>query len=405
MNLKNDLRSLLRPISLLLIGMLSFYSSMSFSEIDFESFFKLRTEVQNIQNSNYSTLSTDQTFRLKGIIRPSEVFETHFWLLSHAYFDKDPQGSVRLYVLGKWFLNKELSLVMGRIPYESHFHEIISTNSIETYPYFLDGLFVNYSTRLIHLDIFGAYMPKQYIETQELPSLRYGTGVFLDLHSISEFFNHVNLHLVYLSNSFFKEESEKTTRYGAAIDGNVASMNLDYKLIGIAHGDGFKFRSNQSMYHVELAYTKLEWSGSRFFVGYHSDTENYNPWLYNRYKNAGFLQLFLWGNLTYAYAGYKTSFFNFDFQLVFHNMKSTARGKVRLGQKAYRIDRSVMHHQASAPKEFLGRELDMIFIKKMNDEFKILMLVGAFQPGGSVKNLLKGMNYYTNIKLTGVYKF
>ena len=127
--------------------------------------------------------------------------------------------------------------------------------------------------------------------------------------------------------------------------------------------------------------------------------------LYNRYKNAGFLELFLWGNLTYAYAGYKTSFFNFDFQLVLHNMKSTARGKVRLGQKAYRIDRSVMHHQASAPKEFLGRELDMIFIKKMNDEFKILMLVGAFQPGGSVKNLLKGMNYYTNIKLTGVYKF
>ncbi len=392
-----------------LVGFLFFIPILSTGQIDFESYLRFRTLGKQLQDSNQITFLSNQTFRLKGVIRPSEIFETHFWLLSYVSFGEDPAGSMRLYGLGKWFFTKELSLRMGRIPYETSFHQIVSSNNIEAYPYVFDGLFVNYNTSLINLDIFGAYMPKQYLGPRELPGLKYGTGIFLDIHSVSEFLNHVNLHLVYLSDSFFRTDSQKRTRYGIAIDGNLINMNLDYKLIGIAHGSAFKFRSDQNMYHTELAYSQVEWYGSRVFIGYHSDTEHYDPWLYNRYKNAGLLDLFLWGNLTYFYVGYEASFTNFfDLKFIFHNIKSTSPGTIRLGRQGFALmskTGSIIDKEVSVAGEFLGRELDMIFTRKINDEFKLNLLLGIFAPGESMKGMFKEANYYTNIKFTGIYEF
>ena len=396
-------------VSKVLLGFLFFIPFSSLGQIDFDSYLRTRALSKQTQDSNQSSFSADQSFHLKGVIRPSETFETHFWLLSHAFFDKNPVGSVRIYGLGKWSFTKELSLRLGRVPYETRFHQIVSTNPMEDYPYFFDGLFVNYSTSLINADVFGAYIPKQYLGLQEFPRLKYGTGIFLNINSVSDFLNHVNLHLVYLSDSFFETDSQKTTRYGIAIDGNLANMNLDYKLIGIAHGSGFKFRSDQNMYHVEIAYSQFEWYESRFSAGYHSDTEHYDPWLYDRYKNTGLLDLFLWGNLTYFYVGYEASFTSlFDLSLSFHNISSTSSGKIHLDRQGFALlskDGSAADKKVSGVGEFLGREMDVTFIKKINNEFKLNLLLGVFMPGQSMKDLLKEADYYTNIRLTSIFKF
>ncbi len=414
--LKKRITNKITTFNKILLAFLSFIPLMSFGQIDFESYLRLRTLSRQVQDSDQRTFSSDQSFRLKGSLRPSEIFETHFWLLSYTFFGEDsknPADFIKLYGFGKWFFTKELSLRMGRVPYETSFHQIMSSNFEEPYPYVFDGLFINYSSRLINLDAFGAYMPNPYIGATKQTSLKYGAGIFLDIYSVSEFLNHVNLHLVYLwdslSQTTSQTTSQKTTRYGIAIDGNLTNLNLDYKLIGIAHGSGFKFKSDQNMYHTELAYSQLEWSGSRFFVGYHSDTENYNPWFYDRYKNAGLLNLFFWGNLTYFYVGYEASFANlFDFKLIFHNMSSTNSGNIRFAPQGFALrptDSSIEDKEILEAGTLLGREIDVSFSKKINKEFELNLVLGVFISSPSTEDLFKEASPYTSIKLTGIYEF
>ena len=130
-----------------------------------------------------------------------------------------------------------------------------------------------------------------------------GTGINLDVYSVSDFLSYVNLYLVYLFNfedgfkSLFQDgnDSKKTTRFGIGMGGKLTNINLDYKLFGIAHGKGFKFKSEENMWHAQVAYNKINFFGSRFIAGYHRDSKQYNPWLYDYHNNAGFLDLLSWG--------------------------------------------------------------------------------------------------------------
>ena len=63
------------------------------------------------------------------------------------------------------------------------------------------------------------------------------------------------------------------------------------------------------MYHFLLSYSWPFLPNSRIFVGYHTDSTKYQPWLYDRHKNAGLLDIFLWGNLTYYFFGFSGSVF------------------------------------------------------------------------------------------------
>ena len=381
----------------------------AFGEIDFSGFLRVRgvgTEIQNNQNVDFST---HHTVQLKASIHPSPTYQTHFWLLSSSQFGEwGPLDEIfRIHAVGQWAITENLEFRIGRMPYETGFRQIISFNNYEDYPYAFEGAFLSYNTSLVNVDLWGAYVPKTWKGSKEISEFKYGAGIFLDIKSVSEYLNRVNLHLTYLEQA--SEKSSKMTRYGLGFEGNIPHINVDYSLLGIAHGSGFKFKPEHKMYHVKIAYSQVEWYNSQFFGGYHNDSQKYNPWLYDRHDYGGLLDILLWGNLRYFFLGYSISFTDlFDLKICFYDMRPTEEGDIHLGRYGSLLlssDDSKDRNSFSPQKNHLGRELDIQLRKEISKDFLVDFLAGVFFPGKGMKTLFKDKNYYSNIQLSTTYKF
>ena len=138
------------------------------------------------------------------------------------------------------------------------------------------------------------------------------------------------------------------------------------------------------------------------------DTVSYNPWLYDRHKSGGLLDLLLWGNMTYFFLGYSASFFDFfDLKVRYYDMKPTAAGPVALGHYGALIADSAgeSSRYVSPGESRLGRELDIQLSKDVAEEFRLALLAGIFIPGRGMIKLFENLEYYSSIQLSAKYKF
>ena len=386
----------------------------SFGEFDIEGFLRVRGVSVQPHKLKTGKLLTNQSFRLQGAIYPNPDFQAHFWLLSSFDFGaRQPMGEIfRIYAFGRWLINENLRLLIGRAPYEAGFHQFISSNEYEPYPYSFDGVFFTYGAKTVSLDLWGGYMPKTG-DGEARESLNQGLGAFLDFKAVSEQLSRVSLHLIYLADSFGQPDSKKMTRYGIGLEGDISPVNVDYTFLAQAQGREFKFKAEDeaafNMYHLELGYSHLKWHESRFFGGYHNDTVSYDPWLYDRHKSGGLLDLLLWGNMTYFFLGYSASFAEFfDVKVCFYDMRPTdSKGRVSLGRYGALLADSKKGGGRLFPPEggHLGRELDIQLSKEMAEEFQLALLAGFFFPGRGMLSLFEDLDYYSSIQISAQYKF
>ena len=389
-------------------------SPLSFGNFDMEGFLRVRGVSIQPHKLSAQKFLTNQTFRLEGSAYPNPSFQAHFWLLSSFNFGvKQPLGEIfRIYAFGRWLINENLRLLIGRTPYETSFHQFISSNEYEPYPYSFDGVFFSYGAKTVSLDLWGGYLPKRLVGDKEVQEgLNQGVGAVLDFKSVSEQLSRVSLHLIYLAGSFRKQNSKKMTRYGVGLEGDISFFNVDYTLLVQAQGKEFKAEDEApfNMYHFELGYSWLNWHGSRFFWGYHNDTASYNPWLYDRHKNGGLLDLLLWGNMTYFFLGYSASFDGFfDLKVRYYDMKPTSAGQISLGRYGALLagPSSGEKSYLLSPKEgHLGRELDIQLSKDVAEEFQLALLAGVFIPGRGMISLFENLSYYSSVQISAQYKF
>ena len=363
---------------------------------------------------------------IKGEFRPSNRFTSKIHLLSSTSYLSQIEQSFGIYPSINWFINEDLELKFGRIRYQNHFHQIVSLNDYESLFHTFDGFFLEYSTRVFHVNLWGSLyspalleystssfninfwgsrFPRRKIKTEPAQDLKYGLGFFLDIKSDSDdFIDHLNLHVVYLGEAGDKA-MQNTSRYGIGLEGTINPVNLDYTLVAIGHGREMRFKLEEHMYHLQLSYSYPAFFNSHFFAGYHTDSAKYDPWLYDSHKNAGLLDLFSWGNLSYYFLGLGASINSlFDVQVSFHDLSFSKEGSVSLGFWGTRLE-GKNEISITGDRKNLGKELDIQFQKKIKKNFEIHLLAGLFIPSLVFKKFFKNKSVYKNIQLTGYYKF
>ena len=391
-----------------LILWLSFYpAKSSFAEGDIEGSFRVRGVLSQIQTKKEPLFLTLGRLHVKGEFRPSNEFKSQIHFLSSNSYGKTLsfEESIKIYPSASWLISEDLELSLGRILYENDFNEIVSINDYETFFYAFDGAFLEYSTKILNVNFWGAYLPKKKISTNPTEELKYGLGFFLDIESISDYINQFNAHVVYLGDSFFNKESQKSSRYGLGLKGSINQIHLAYTLVAIGHGDGVQFKLKENMYHFYVSYSRPEFFDSKISAGYHRDSSQYKPWLYDHHENAGFLDLFLWGNLNYYFLNLNISFPSlFDIDISFYDLKSTDEGSIQMGYFASLLNEKNKSFPTTKSQS-LGKEIDIQLEKKISEDFEFHFLAGFFIPHLRIKEFFQNKDFYNNIQLTALYKF
>ena len=377
-------------------------SFTAFAEVDFEGSFWSRAVIEpHLRELSDTEALFSHSLRLKGSIYPSQKFQTHFWFFSSPQWEKEVslQESFQVYAYGNWNITDELELRLGHIPYEIG-PSFVSQNHYEPFPYMFKGVFLFYSAQFVNFNLWGAYPPKQRVGLTKEKGPRYSLGAAIDVKVAMEVFKKINLHLIYLTDSFRKEDSSnKTSRYGLSLEGDMGSQKIDYN-ISFA---GLNFKAQQTMLNIETGYSYPKWHDIRAFIIFHRDTGKYNPWLYDRHENAGLMDMLQWGNLTYALLGWSISLpKDFDIQLQLLRFQRTEKGPSHLGR--YGASSLKEPSSESGPK-ILGDEVDLQIIKTFSEAFETHLLGGVFIPKSGALSLLKNQDVISQLQLTALYKF
>ena len=166
-----------------------------------------------------------------------------------------------------------------------------------------------------------------------------------------------------------------------------------------------------SMIDAELGYRMAEWMNSRISFLYHMDSgdsnsndkksETYEPYFYDRHENAGWMDIFMWGNLTYMQLRYTMDIMddlNFAAQyLIFTQTKK--EGAISTDNNG-----SSFGGAGDTTKDNLGSELDLAVSKKYEGGFMITARAGMFSPGDEFKAADK-TDTYTQFFLEGKMNF
>ena len=388
----------------IILWALAGFCSSALGKTDREGYFLMRgLSPNNLKSFNsYSELFIHTTFY------PSNELKVQSQFLFPQFYGEAPlllKSPIKVYPSASWLIHENIQLKLGRNIYNNLFHQIVSSNPYEASLYSFDGVFLEYSASILNANIWSAYLPKRWIGLNQEQGLRYGMGFFLDIKLKESYIDSFNFHVAYLTDSLSQSSSEKMSRYGLALKGSVQPLQLNYTFIAIGHGSGFQFKMEENMYHLALDYFRPDFLNSRFFTGYHIDSPQYDPWLYDRHKNAGLSDMFLWGNLNYYFAGLSLSPLNrLDIKLIFYNFSATQKGSIQLGYFGAWTHKQ-QNNSISVSQQKLGKELDLQIKSQISKEFQIKLTTGFFFSHISSKDFLEEDSLYNNIQLAGLYKF
>ncbi len=387
--------------------LLFLFTENGFAEWDIEGSLRARGILSYSERLSNPLFLGQGKFFLKGEYHPSNRFRGRIqFLAANPYGKNSFKDFFRVFPSGSWFINKDLELKLGRTTYQNNFHQIVSINDYEPFFNVFDGAFLEYSANVININFWGAHLPKRWVGAKEIQEFKYGFGFFMDIKSISDYVDHFNIHAAYLGETFFKKDSENMSRYGFGLQGTINPINLSYTFVAVGHSKGIKFiKIDEDMYHIQLNYSYPDFFNSNVFAGYHTDSSVYSPWLYDHHKNAGLMNLFLWGNLTYYFFGFSSELDSlFNMEISFYDFLPK-KGKNTPGRRVGFLYSRANKNSINLDNQSLGRELDVKFEKKIRKNFEIQLLAGLFIRRSTSKSILKKEDFLSNVQLTGLYKF
>ena len=283
-----------------------------------------------------------QRFKFTGTFRPNEMFESNFWLMTNYNWGNIFNDEIRIYGYGDWKMSDELTLRVGRTPYQIGDGSSVGMNDYEEYPYVMDGVFLSYNTKSLALDLWAAYLDTPVVgsiggvavpelngegdnaggdnagaESGEAgsatgtagndgvqssgggshTSAQRAVGISLDVRTLPKEFKMANLFAIGVLNV---DNELSQIRVGAGIGGDVAG--LDYKLTGTIHGAEIAGIVDNYAVDATIGYTLG--MDARIHIGGHYESDNYDSFYYSRHGRSGLMDVAQWGNGTvYATAG------------------------------------------------------------------------------------------------------
>jgi len=368
-----------------------------------EGSFLLRGSVFQIQSPIIKDFLTYSQLSLKNEFQPSNNLKTQIYFLSSQNYGQDPslKKLVQFYPSASWLLRENIEIQTGRNFYKNQFSSF-SINSFESSWYSLDGFLLTYISSLVNFDFWSAYLPERWIAGERKREFNYGFGFFLNIDMDSFYIDSLNFEVSYLADSFLDQKANKMSRYGFNIKGRINEFDLDYQLFTTGHSSGLEFKLEENMYHGELRYKKTDFFNSVFSIGYHTDSSDYNPWLYNRHERAGFSDFLQWRNLSYYFIQAKFSpLTKLAVQMMFLNFNSNSQGEMDLGYFGSAIHGS---SQLSVEKGKLGQELSLKVLSQISQEIEVQFLTAFFLSQTEALSKNK-KSFFNNMQLSAFYKF
>lgn len=295
-----------------------------------------------------------------------------------------------------WMLSNDLMLKVGRMPVVIGDERVMGENDYQANPYAFEGFGLGYESEFAHVGFYALKLADFASDTgfnQNAERNLYLVNV--DFKSLPEFLNMANLHIIADNQNETTADSigygrEESTRYGVAVGGETAGVDyrVTYESVSGERGTGTTKDIKSSMMDLEVGYS-FDWMGSRVHALHHSDTgntatstdeETYDALFYEKHYNAGLMDLFGWGNLTYTNIGYSVKPTDAsEYGLSYYMFSRTEKGADNVR------DIRANNYTIDSAEDDLGTEIDLFAKHKYDGGLEIITRLGMFSPGDAFK--------------------
>lgn len=388
------------------------------------------------ESTNGKNSYVDQRFKLHTAYRASEKFSAAVTLFHNSSFGRVPSEVIGQHndmdsaehfltvneAYANWMMSEDLNFRIGRQGYVIADGYVIGANDWEPLPLALEGLLANYEVEFGKFQAF-AFKFRDGVTTGTAPDSSASRdpehnayGVNFDLKTMPEWLKGLNVHVIQnvadamiggAGSNIQGTQGQDVFRYGLTANGEFG--NLDAKVWYAAHtgkhkevaanGTKTEFDADGNMMQAEVGFKMPKMMNSRFFVQYHQDSgdkddndptaanrdgkhETYDSYLYQMHQNAGLMDLFGWGNLTYITLGWNGKLNDRTHLGAMFTMFSKTEAGVNSTQVAGTmgtglVDNSLLY----GTSDELGNELDVWAEHRYDGGLSTVARLGYFQIG------------------------
>jgi hypothetical protein len=367
-----------------------------------------------------SDAAWNQRLRWGTTVRAGEKLTGHFTLVhgaewgnnwDTAQYPNDNELENLLLVneaYATWMASDAWMIRFGRGTFTMADGRFVSTNDWEQVQKAFDGGMATYDHEMARMSLF-AVQGANFSDDNAQGNF---FGFSADFKSLPAFMKSANLHVVQV-----KQDDTVNTgnagkigvlKAGVVVTGDVAGLDwrVNYEMED-GSNDSNDTDISTSMIDAELGFTVAAAMNARFHVGYHTDSgskacatppcdrETYDGFHYDTHNNAGLMDVFGWGNLTYMRVG--ATFAPADDITVaaeyFMFSQTEKDGTVNGGTGLTAIT-------ADDEEDDLGTELDLTVTKKYTNNFNISASYRMFSPGKEFSSDDDYNQLYIESKLT-----
>ncbi len=359
-------------------------------------------------------VNTDHRAQLDIQLNKGEYLETFFRAIHHSEWGNQSTSTNDQFLLqqawGNWKVTDFLDLKFGRQPIVFGRGLVFGENQWENVPTYYDGFSFLFDWESLELSLYGVKVyeldrPTPPITTVSDPEL---TNYILNMNfkDLSDIVRMADLHFVQVigdvgivPNTTQLLKKQRVQRFGLdLIIGNVyyeLASSLNY-VTGSKEGGGTTDKVKQLMLDTEAKFMMPDWQNFQLWAGYHMDSgddnptdgndSQYEPMNYNFHLNAGRLDFFKFGNLTYLRAGSSFQFLS-DWYV---GAEYFIFEKSKLGANNY-LERSLMANDflngtlQFGDNKSLGSEIDLWLGKTYQSGVKLELSVNVLSPDKAMK--------------------
>jgi len=328
---------------------------------------------------------------------------------------------------GTWNFSDDWNFKFGRQNFQIGDGYVMGVNDWEQQPFAFEGAVGNWEAEFGRFQLFAF----KYREMGSLTGTAAATnsasadpehnayGVNFDLKTMPEMLKTVNVHVIKdnadaidaaTGTTVGGTQGQDTLRYGANVGLNFSIVDLklwyaansgDYKQIATG-GAKTELDAKQHMYQAEVGVNLEGFMGSRVWFQYHQDSGDdnnadreagtYDAYFYERHANAGMMDLFSWGNLTYMQLGWTGKpMDSTTVGLSYTRFQLTEASATSAGFTAGRMG-GRLNTTGTATKDELGDEIDLWAEHNYDGGLATVLRFGYFMPGDRFDGITPAAN-------------
>lgn len=359
--------------------------------------------------------SSDQNWatrlRWGTTVRAGEKLTGHFTLVHNANWgenaateqypsDISTTGEAQNVLLvneayASWMLSDAWMVRFGRGSMTIGDGRFVSANDYEDVSKAFDGAMASWDHEMARFSFFAV----QGANFSEPNAQGNFFGISADFKTLPDFMKSANLHVVQIKQDASVDlgglNDEQNMRAGFSVTGDVAGLDwrLNYEMeTGEITAGATKSDIKTSMMDAELGYAIPAAMNTRVHVGYHTDSGNsasttagdremYDGFHYDTHNNAGLMDVYGWGNLTYMRAGLTLSPAD-DITVAAEYFMFTQTEKDGATNSE---NTAISGATGDTAEDDLGTEIDLTVTKKYTNNFDISASYRMFSPGDEWK--------------------